>query len=100
MLTMKKLLKIVLAGVLAVSMAVMVCACNKIFKLCHPLRRVSGKVGVNVVVVLDSVWRTCRTFYHCRMVRRNAVTAVVCLCGMLQKTCVPNVAVAERLDAA
>ena len=69
------------------------------FEFFHSLADVDSKIGVNVIVVLDGIWRTGLAFDHVRIVGAYALAAVVGPCGMLDHSGVPHVGGSKFLDA-
>lgn len=69
------------------------------FKLLHSLGHLDSEIGVDVVIVLDSIGTSGLALHHYRVVFCNAVSGIVRLRGVLEKPSEPNVCVAVVLDA-
>ena len=74
------------------------CAFHQRLELLHACRHARSQVGVYIEIVLDGIHRACLALHDGAMVAGNAVGAVVCLRGVLNHTCVPDVRHSQRLD--
>ena len=64
---------------------------DQVLKLLHAFGNVCGNVGIYVIIVFDGIRRTGFPFDDGGMVRADVVAAVVCLCGMFDDACIPDV---------
>ena len=67
-------------------------------QLCLSRVGIFGEVGVDVVVVLDSVGRASLPLHRVGVVRADALDAVVGLRGVLQQADIPDVGCPEAAD--
>ena len=73
-------------------------AADKLLKLTHAIGHVNGKVRIDVIIVYDSVWRTCFALDHRSMLPWYAILCVVCRRGMSQQACIPDMGKAHLMD--
>ena len=56
----------------------------------HAVRHIYGKVGVNVVIVADSIGTARMAFYHMRIVTRDAIGSVIGVVRVLYHARIPH----------
>ena len=78
--------------------ACLVRALDETLPLLHSQTDVHCQIRVDVVIVGDGVWRTCLALHHLGMLGRNSIRRVVCLGGVANHTCVPDVREAHIMD--
>ena len=64
---------------------------NKSVELVHSFVDIHGQIGVDIIVVGNSIGRTCTTLYHGRVLGWNAKTRVVGHRSVPNDTCIPHV---------
>ena len=67
-------------------------------ELCHTMRNINCQIWVDVVIIGDGIRRTSLTLYHSWMLTWNAISSIISLSGMTDKTCIPYMAHAHRPD--
>ncbi len=73
-------------------------ACHKAFKFLYSIRHIFCNVRVNIVIVLNGIRGTGKTFYNMRVIFWNSIFGIVAAVGMLKDTSVPNMSNAKFLD--
>ena len=74
-------------------------ALHQLGELLHAVGYAGSQVGVYVIVVLDSIGRTCLALNCSLVVGADALLAIVGLCGVLNDTGVPHVCGAQLFDS-
>ena len=65
-------------------------ACHELLKLLHAIVHINRDVGVNVVIVSNSVGRSRQSFHNGGMLTRYPILAVVCCSGVANNTREPH----------
>ena len=73
-------------------------ALHKRLKFLHSVRNVHRQVGVDIVIVLNGVRRTCLPLNDYGIVFSNAEIRITGLCGVLQKSGVPNMCITRFVN--
>ena len=78
----------------------LVCAVDEQLELVHAPVDVVGQIRIDVVVVCDSIGRSCHALHHGRMLSRYAMLAVVGSGGVADDARIPHMGEAHVVDAA
>ena len=77
--------------------ALLVGAFEQGVEFCHAMVNVYRQVGVNIIIVRNGVRRSCLAFHHSGMLSWDAMPGIICLSGMANYTCIPNMSNAQAV---
>ena len=71
----------------------------QLLPLFHSHTDIHSQVWIDIIVVGNSIWRTCFSLHYLCMLSRNSIRRVVCLSGMTNHTRIPNMCKSHIVDA-